>query len=258
MTIIQAVEQRYSQWLALSQRALTASIERQRVAYTRAAACCATTHWAAESMIRDYGIPRDKVRVVGIGRNRNAKPCERDWSTPRYLFVGKDWERKNGPMVVRCFERLRTRHPHARLDVVGGHPSLELSGAQSHGILNERVPAERRRLEELFETATCLVMPSRHEPAGIVYAEAAAAGVASICAVTGGASEIVGEAGYVVDPEDDDSLLDAMSRMADGATAKRLGNAARERSKLFTWEMVALRLLRALGFRCDQHTVSYL
>ena len=44
-------------------------LERQLLAYRRAVACCVTTHWAARSVIDDYGIAPEKVRVVGVGRN---------------------------------------------------------------------------------------------------------------------------------------------------------------------------------------------
>jgi glycosyltransferase involved in cell wall biosynthesis len=43
----------------------------------------------------------------------------RDWSTPRFLFVGNDFERKNGVAVVSAFKRLRDQVSEARLDVVG-------------------------------------------------------------------------------------------------------------------------------------------
>lgn len=51
-------------------------------------------------------------------------------------------------------------------------------------------------------------MPSRHEPAGIVYAEAAGAGIPVIVAAAGGASEPArrgcGVVGVVVQPGDDE------------------------------------------------------
>jgi glycosyltransferase involved in cell wall biosynthesis len=183
--------------------------------------------------------------VAGIGRNRNPEPIERDWSTPRFLFVGKDWGRKNGAAVVRSFARLRERFQEARLDVVGNHPPLDDRGVTGHGMLRDAVPAENRRLEELYQRATCFVMPSHHEPAGIVYVEAAATGIASIGTTSGGARDLIGDAGILVDPSSDDALFQAMSTMADPETASRLGGKALVRSRLFTWEQVSERLLRA-------------
>jgi glycosyltransferase involved in cell wall biosynthesis len=246
MTVRQCVEFGYPHWQALSARAVEARIERQRRAYAQAAACCTRTRWAATSVVRDYGVPAEKVHVVGVGRNRDPAPTERDWGRPRFLFVGKEWERKNGPGVLRAFTRLRKVVPEAGLDVVGGHPPLDVAGVTGHGILRPDIAAERRRLDALFGAATCFVMPSFHEPAGIVYVEAGAAGIASIGTARGGAAELIDGAGRVVDPHDEDALLAAMLELSEPAVAERLGAAAWERSALFTWHAVAERILRAL------------
>ena len=90
-------------------------------------------------------------------------------------------------------------------------------------------------------------MPSLHEPAGIVYLEAASAGVPSIGATNGGAATLIGAGGLVVDPLDADQIYAAMLALADPETARRLGGLAQSHSRLFTWRKVAERLVRALA-----------
>jgi glycosyltransferase involved in cell wall biosynthesis len=246
MTVVQAARAGYPNIAALSRRQLKARIERQRRAFANASACCVVTEWAATSLVEDYGIPREKVHVVGGGRNRESRPAVRDWSRPRFLFVGKDFERKNGPAVLRAFRRLRLTVPEAHLDVVGEHPPLREAGITAHGLLRLDKPEERERLDQLFSRATCFVMPSRHEPGGLVFCEAHAAGIPSIGSTAGGSREFIGDAGRVVHPDDEDGLLEAMIALADPATAKQLGALARDRAALFTWGAVARRVLRAL------------
>jgi glycosyltransferase involved in cell wall biosynthesis len=247
MTVVQAVEGGYAGVASLSKRQLEARIERQRMAFERAAACCVVTRWAGRSLIDDYGVPADKVFVVGGGRNHEPRPVERDWSVPRFLFVGKDWERKNGPMVLRAFARLRRDVGNARLDVVGQHPPLAADGVITHGPLRLDDPDDRARLDALFESATCLVMPSRHEPSGIVFSEANAAGIPSIGSTEGGSGELIGDAGTTVHPDDEDGLVAAMRALADPSHAECLSLRARSRSERYTWRAVGERLLRALG-----------
>jgi glycosyltransferase involved in cell wall biosynthesis len=91
------------------------------------------------------------------------------------------------------------------------------------------------------------VMPSAVEPVGIAYAEAAAAGIPSIGTRVGGAPEIVGDGGRLVDPDDPCALERAMLELTDAALARRLGAVARERSRRFTWRATAQRILSALG-----------
>jgi glycosyltransferase involved in cell wall biosynthesis len=253
MTILQTLGQAYIGWDSLSARGVEARLARQRANYASAAAVCMTSRWAAESAVRDYGVPAEKVHVVGVGRNHTAPPSvPRDWTTPRFLYVGMDWERKNGAGILRAFARLRDELPAARLDLVGVHPDVDLPGVTGHGILRLDVEEEHARLERLFAESTCFVMPSHTEASAIAYVEAGAAGLPSIGTTSGGSDYLIGDGGVVVDPTDDAALLDAMRRLSDPETARRLGAAARLRSEMFTWPAVARRLLDALeGRRAD-------
>ncbi len=231
--------------------------EKRRVEiYARACMCAVASHWAAESLTGDYGIPRERVAVVGFGATHAASVPERDWALPRFLFVGIDWERKGGPQVIEAFSRVRAAHPDAALDVVGGHPPLHEPGVTGHGVLSRGDDRDRRLILELFARATCFVMPSRIEPFGIAYVEAASAGVASIATSVGGPRDVIGDGGgVVVEPDDEESLVEAMLRLADPATAIRMGQDAHQRSSLYTWPNVAERLLRALGLRAPDGRV---
>lgn len=246
ITIAQAVELGYPEWRTLSRRAVAARIDRQRRVYEHAVACCMTTSWAAESVVRDYGVAPEKVHAVGVGLNHRTEPVERDWSTPRFLFVGRDWEGKNGPMLLDVFRRLRAEIPEARLDVVGRHPPLADPGVNGHGFLRLGQPDERARLVRLLGDATCFVLPSRYEASALAYVEACAAGLPCIGTAVGGSHQLIGEGGCVVDPRDPDALLAAMRDLCDPETAARLGAAGRVHSALFTWDAVAGRILRAL------------
>ena len=237
----------YAGWSDISQRAFDARVARQRRVYEQAVACCLTSRWAAESVIDDYGITPSKVHVVGVGRNHTAPATDRDWSSPRFLFVGMDWPRKNGDGVVRAFARVREAITGARLDLVGGHPPIDAPGVTGHGILRMDDPDQHAKLERLFGEATCFVMPSFSEASAIAYVEAGAAGLPSIGTTAGGSDYLIGDGGVVVDPHDGEALLGAMLRLADPETAEHMGAAARQRADLFTWPEVARRLVRALG-----------
>ena len=231
---------------------ISAWVARQSRAYARAAACCTMTNWAAESVRCDYDVPPGKVHVVGVGRDQEPARGPRDWRAPRFLFVGADWERKNGSGLLRAFIDLKQRIPSAQLDVVGNHPPVDLEGVAAHGPLRRDRPAERDRLMQLFGSATCFVMPSHREPCGIAYVEAAASGVPSIGTTVGGSREVIGEGGRVIVPDDHAALLGAMMELSDPQVARRLGQLAEQRSELFTWRRVAERMLRAL----NRHSAS--
>jgi glycosyltransferase involved in cell wall biosynthesis len=248
MTVMQAIEAYPYDWITrMTKRELEYLISRQRRVFRRASACCATTHWAAESIVRGYGIPADRVRVVGIGATNLAPEVpERDWSTPRFLFVGKDWTRKNGDAVLDAFAAVRREHPTATLDLVGGHPPIVQPGVTGHGLLEPGAAESRDRIRSLQASATCFVMPSLHEPSAIAYVEAGSAGVGSIGSASGGSRTLIGDGGLVVDPRDPTAIIDAMMRFTDGGQAQEFGIRAARRAKLFTWSAVARRLAEAL------------
>ena len=247
LTVVQA-RRHHPVFARLSEGTFTAWRARQDRAYRGAAALAAASGWTARSMIDDHGADPAKVHVIGFGVNHAAPERRGGWDAPRFLFVGREWERKNGPAVVHAFAALREEHPGATLDLVGGHPPVSEPGVTGHGVLRLSDPAEAERARDLFARATCFVMPSECEPFGIAYAEAGAAGVPSIATAVGGPETILGpDGGVLVQPGDDAALLAAMRRLADAETARRMGEAARERAKLFTWEAVAGRMLRALA-----------
>lgn len=232
----------------MSPRVLRRWERRREDVYARAQMCCVASHWAGGSLVHDYGVASARVAVVGLGARPIVAASDRSWEPARFLFVGFDWDRKGGPVVLRAFARVRNAAPTATLDVVGRHPPLSDPGVTGHGALYQARAEDRRRLGELFSRATCLVMPSAVEPFGIVHVEAAMAGVPSIGTSAGGPRDIIGEdAGEVVDPHDEEQLVAAMLRLADRDVARTMGTAARERARRYTWGQVAERLLRALG-----------
>ncbi len=233
---------------------------RAAAVYAGARGCCAMSHWAAASLREDFGLPAERVHVVGVGPVRTLRPpATRDWTVPRLLFVGLDWERKNGPRVLSAFAQLRREHPEATLDVVGGHPRLDLPGVRTHGVVSLDDAGGDARLQALFDHATCFVMPSLHEPAGQVYIEAGCAGIPSVGSTHGGASTLIGAGGTVVDPADDAALLAALRHLGAGEAAAAAGRAAARQAALLSWSQVAQRLLRALlGPTADDGLAAFL
>lgn len=247
MTVSQALGRDDPTYQALSAGQARRWRSRQKRIYERSRACCVTSSWAARSVHDDYGIAAEKIHVVGVGRNAETRAIpERDWSAPRFLFVGVDWERKRGAAVVEAFRTVRERHPAATLDLVGGHPQIDVAGVTGHGVLPLDSATGRQKYSELLARATCFLMPSVYEPFGIAYVDAGAVGVPSIGTTVGGAPDAVGSGGLVVDPGDDEALLGAMLELAVPQTAQRLGELAYDHSNLFTWQAVGERLVRAL------------
>lgn len=228
-------------------QAVRAWAEIQRSCCHRAKIACACTEWAGKSLVEDFGLPPDRVRIVGVGHRPRGSGAElRDWTTPRFLFVGINWKRKNGAAVLDAFSRIRERFPNATLDLAGGHPAVNMPGVTGHGLLSRKSASDQLYLDRLFSKATVFVLPSLFEPAGIAYLEAASAGLAVIGTTAGGAGELLGDAAISVDPHDRNALTRAMLQLCDMDFARLMGERARKKAADSTWPAVSRRLDDAL------------
>jgi len=102
--------------------------------------------------------------------------------------------------------------------------------------------ADRMLAVRLFKGCAWFVLPSRHEPLGIVNLEAMAAGKAVIASDTGGVPEVVadGETGSLFPPENVGALSAAMCKLAaDPQLLARYATAGAQRVRDFTWPVIA-------------------
>ena len=184
-----------------------------REAIHRSAHSTYPSRWAATQAIETYGARPEDTTVIPYGCNILEAPSrdsalQRD-ITPdgacRLLFIGRDWNRKGGPLVLETLKLLRDRNVDATLTVVGAHPPRTDLPVETIGFLNQQVAEDRERYRSLWRDATFLFMPSRAETFGAVYAEAAANGVPSIALDIGGVGDAVvdGVYGRLLPPDAD-------------------------------------------------------
>ena len=140
---------------------ISASLQRQVFenecrAYQRAGVVICMTHWAADSVITDYGIDPAKVHVVPGGANLDETqlallpmaepPPPPSASQPLRLgFVGKEWQRKGGPFLLQLADVLSARGIPTVIRAFGpdpgrlpAHPAL-----QPLGFLNKQTETAR-------------------------------------------------------------------------------------------------------------------
>lgn len=221
-------------------------IAQQARSSVAASLCCTSTTWAALSMESDYGIPSARIAVVGMGhRPRKSAGSDRDWSTPRFLFVGVDWERKNGAAVLAAFAKIQAKFPSATLDLVGEHPEIKQPGVICHGLIPRNDAEGQLKLDGLYASATAFVLPSKFDPSPISYLEAASAGLPVIATSVGGAGELLGRGAITVDPLDMNQIAEAMMRLCQPEEAQLLGSLAESAASASSWVDVARRILEA-------------
>jgi glycosyltransferase involved in cell wall biosynthesis len=185
--------------------------EQERRALERAALAVYPSEWAAASARERYGIAAERVHVLPFGPSVEPPDprlvrrwiAERSSSELRILFVGREWRRKGGDLVLATCERLERAGVPVRLDIVGARPPGPLPCyARDHGKVDKRFPEGRAAIGALFARAHMLFVPSRAENFGLAYSEAAAHGVPSLARDVGGVASAVtdGVSGHVLPP----------------------------------------------------------
>jgi glycosyltransferase involved in cell wall biosynthesis len=187
----------------------------EELALAQATLAIYPSDWAARSAIEHYGLPASRVAVLPFGANLGAANTEsevhdwiaaRDFKTIRLLFVGREWERKGGDLVVQTARCLIESGMRVEVDLVGPKRPPDTSYqpfVRHHGSLDPGNAEQRSRLAALFRSAHLLFVPSRAEAFGLVFAEASAFGVPSISTAVGGIPGAIrqGINGHLLSPE---------------------------------------------------------
>jgi glycosyltransferase involved in cell wall biosynthesis len=236
-------------------RSVRRALDADRRFYDRMDVLLPMSEWLRRSFVADFAQDPEKVVTVGAGANLREVPHlpERDYGSPRFLFVGKQWERKGGPQLLEAFRLVRAERHDAELWVVGPEeaPPPE-PGLRFLGRISRADPEGERRLGEVYAGATAFAMPSLYEPFGIVFLEAMAYGLACVASDRCAMPEIVedGATGYVVPPRNVEQLAERLLELADPERARALGEAGQKRFlERFTWDAVAARIVEALVSR---------
>jgi glycosyltransferase involved in cell wall biosynthesis len=209
--------------------------------------------YAAEAISRDLGFSRSKITPIGAGpaveADMHAACTPERYAAAKVLFVGRDWERKGGPLVVEAVRKLRETLQHATLTVVGltRPPSCNADFVEFVGMLDKSKPRDGQRLAELFKGASAFCMASSSEPWGLVYVEAQQAGLPVIGFRDWALPDIVedGVTGELSIEHDADGLARALLRaLSDPGRAASQGRRAQQRvNDVLGWPHVVDRLL---------------
>lgn len=190
------------------------------------------SQWTKESLIADYGMAENRITVIPPGidttRWRFPRPIAQRNQPLHLLFVGADFIRKGGDVLLEAFGRLPSSC-NAHLHLVTNAPDLEAAGANVHVYRDLKPNSEP--LLRLFQQADLFVFPTRADCLPLAIMEALAAGLPIITTCVGALPEAVihGQTGWIVPPDDPDALADAIAMFAaDPGVRAQFGCRARE------------------------------
>jgi glycosyltransferase involved in cell wall biosynthesis len=210
-----------------------------RDCFRKARHIVAWSAWAKDGLAADYEVSLDKVTVIPPGVN------VKEWTAPskqrqtgetvRIIFVGGDFERKGGLILLQAFRSLRQR-----LSSSEAQPKVEI---ELHLVTRRAVPEElgvfvynhlnpnSQELKMLYFNSHIFCLPTLGDCLPMVLSEAGAAGLPAVSTQVGAIEEIIrdGETGFLVPVGDGQALLEALQRLVcDSEMRIRLGAHAAE------------------------------
>jgi glycosyltransferase involved in cell wall biosynthesis len=165
----------------------------------------------AEGLLRPHQIEVIAPGLPYYGHRRQGLNSD----VVTFLFIGRDFDRKNGPLMVDAFHRVRDKHSSVRLILVGITPGSQT--ITEEGITHHQFVPRHELYERIYPQADVLVLPSKAEGFGLVLLEAMSFGMPVISIQAWAMPEIVidGENGFLVAPNSVDELADRMSRLVE-------------------------------------------
>jgi glycosyltransferase involved in cell wall biosynthesis len=168
------------------------------------------------------------------------------------LYVGKDWERKGGPLAVEVAALLHAAGQKVRLHIVGCSPALapETNAFVTvHGLLHQNNPEQKATLLGLFERSHFFLVPTIAECFGVVFAEAQAFALPPISREIHALPSVIvdGKTGMLLDPAApaSDYVRRILALWRNQSAYQKMAVAGRDRfEKLLNWDRTAEEIVR--------------
>jgi len=231
-----------------------------QVSIRKAQVIIADSYATKKDIIEYFGIKEEKIRVVHLGVESRFRPInnvenfrlKNKLPSKMILNVGTLEPRKNVVSLIKSFKKLKERgFKDGKLVIAGNKGWLyeEIFKEVGHSDLKQEIlflgVVKDEDLPLLYNCADIFVYPSLYEGFGLPPLEAMACGIPVITSNTSSLPEVIGDAGIMIDPTDINSLCDSMYvLLKDKELWNRMRNMGLERSKLFSWDNTAEKILK--------------
>ncbi len=218
------------------------------------------------NVLEKYGLVDPKFRRG----NEGVDPVSEHGMTPFFVYLGNQRPHKNLVSLLKAFEIFKdgvisSPHPSpllrgegtdVKLVIIGG---VDASGRDEDSLRIQKQLGEMKYKDDvmllgkvfdnnevaaIFNRAIAMVHPSMHEGFGMTPLEAMRCGCPIIASNVTAMPEVVGEAGILIDPLDQNAIATAMYELfTNQKLNKDLKQKSLTQSKLFSWEKTARILL---------------
>jgi glycosyltransferase involved in cell wall biosynthesis len=202
------IQSGYDYLHSYSSRQIEIARQLDRQSARKSALALYSSEWAANAAISEYGLAPERTWVAPFGANISPEPNRAralqipSFDTCRLLFIGKEWARKGGDLVIAAAMKARDKGVPVQLTIIGCKPPEVPNGSWIKVIkyLDKNSAVDVQQLHNLYYNSHFFFLPSRADCSPIVLCEANAFGVPVISARVGGIPSIIldGQNGFTL------------------------------------------------------------
>lgn len=219
----------------------------------------AVSKHSKREVLRLFHIDEERIEVIYEGVDARFKPIKKcEGIKKKYgivgrfiLFLGTLEPRKNVNGLIKSFYKLKKMGIEHKLVVAGpeGWKCRDLKETiKQVGLLKEVILpgyVHDDDLPALYSASDLFVYPSLYEGFGLPPLEAMACGTPVVTSNTSSLPEVVGDAAIMVDPNDLNSLADAMYKLlTDEDLAQDMVKKGLRQARFFSWNEAARKTLK--------------
>lgn len=203
----------------------------------------AISEFTKKELIRLLKIPEEKITVIYQGVDHTLyKPMDKEYCKKYFglnpeekyiLYVASNDEHKRVDLAKAVFKEIKKCRDDVKLIKAGYSEKLEGEGIISMGWIDEK------DMPKLYNSADVYLHTSEYEGFGLPILEAMACGVPVVASKKASIPEVVGNAGVLIDLDDNciQEFAENILKILD--KKMRIDKRALERSMIFSWEETA-------------------
>jgi glycosyltransferase involved in cell wall biosynthesis len=203
------------------------------------------SEYIKQKVIRRFGVTDVSVTPNGVDRlifHPGAKQTNIDMPEQYVLFVGSLEPRKNLPVLLKAWKKIKDNFGETWLIIIGMRGSVfqtpelpdEIERVRFLGYVDDET------LAGIYAGATIFLLPSEEEGFGLPALEAMASGAPVVVSDGGALPEVVGEAGWIVRLSRPEELENALLECLSNASLRcELSEKGLRRAAEFSWQTTA-------------------
>ena len=204
-----------------------------------------------------FNVEKEKIKVIHAGVSESYAPISdheqlakvrTKYGLPKdyILFLGTIEPRKNIPKIITAYSKIARDLNGSKLVICGGYgwnahkvyTTYNDLGLEDDVIFAGRVDEEDKAA--IYSGAKVFVFPSIFEGFGLPPLEAMACGTPVVTSNSSSLPEVVGDAGKLVDHQNDDEIAEAILKLVkDDDMNAEFSARGIKRAKKFTWKNAA-------------------